>query len=146
MRRFSQDSSERIAEKGASPEFEAGAGSGFAANVAVLVTHTIHHRDIDAVRNRVRALNRAPGIVLGVAELGFLCRVPADRSGIKENLRALQGGEARSLRIPLVPANQRTDFSRLRVERAEAEIAGGEVKLFVIKRVVRNVHFAVKPA
>src|SRR5690348_11946436 len=94
---------------------------------------TIHGGDIHAVRNGVGALNRAPGIMLRFAELRFLRRMPADRRRIKKHLRPLQRGETRPFRIPLVPANQRADFSRLRIESTEAEIAGSEVEFFVIK-------------
>src|SRR5208282_4440594 len=94
----------------------------------------------------VRALNGAPGVVLGHSELGLLRRMPADRRWIKQNRRALQCGQARTLRIPLVPADERAKLPGAGVERAEAEVAGSEVKLFVIKRVVGDVHLAVQAA
>ena len=73
----------------------------------------------------------------------FLGRMPADRRGIKENVRAAEAGQARALRIPLVPANQHADAAKARVEIGEAEIARREIKLLVIERVVRDVHLAV---
>ena len=69
--------------------------------------------------------------------------MPANAGGIENDLRAAEGGDAGALRIPLVPANLHADFSVLGVEIREAEIAGREIKFFVVERVVGNVHFAV---
>ena len=72
--------------------------------------------------------------------------MPSDRCRIKKYLRALQRRQPRALGIPLVPADQRADFSRAGIECTKAEIAGREIKFFVIERVVRDVHLAIKPA
>jgi hypothetical protein len=77
-------------------------------------------------------------------ELGFLVGVPADGRGIKENISSLQGGQARAFGIPLVPADQRSHAAIFSIEGLEAEIARSEVKLLVIKRIVRNVHLAIE--
>src|SRR4051812_33100633 len=97
----------------------------------------------DAVRNRVRTLNRPPSVVLCIAPLGLLGRMPPDRGGIKDDARAFERRQACAFRIPLIPANQRADFSFARVESLVAEIAGREIELLVIKRIVRNVHLAI---
>ncbi len=69
--------------------------------------------------------------------------MPADRGWIKQNLRALQSGQARRFRIPLIPANAHANFAKLRLPRFEAGIARCEIKFFVIERVIRNVHLAI---
>src|SRR5205085_3233527 len=83
------------------------------------------------------------GVMLCLAILLLLRRVPSDGGGVKQHLRAVQGGEARPLGIPLVPTNQSADLAELRFAGAEAQIAGSEIKLFVIERIVGNMHLAV---
>src|SRR5207247_996667 len=78
------------------------------------------------------------------AELRFLLRVPADRRRIEEHARALEGGEPGGLGIPLIPADQGSDAAGPRVDRLEPEVAGSEVELLVVGRVVRDVHLAVQ--
>ena len=107
------------------------------------MTDAVHDGDVDAVRDGVPALDGAPGVALGVAVLRLLLRMPADRGRVEEHDRALQGGEARALRVPLVPADERSDPALLRVEGAEAEVARREVELLVEGGVVRDVHLAV---
>src|SRR5207245_606811 len=47
--------------------------------------------------------------------------------------------------IPLVPAHQRSNPSDPRVERAETQVARGEVELLVIRGIVGDVHLTVDP-
>ena len=47
--------------------------------------------------------------------------------------------------VPLVPADENAGFALGGGERLEAEIAGGEVELLVVERVVGDVHLAVDP-
>ena len=68
---------------------------------------------VAAVRDGVRALDRLPGLVLGLPELLLLARVPADRRRVEDDLGPLQGRQARGLRVPLVPANQDADPAEL---------------------------------
>src|SRR6202035_1162383 len=121
-------------------------GGGLAADVAGLKTHAIDNRYVDAVGDGVGTLNGAPGVVLGHAELGFLGGMPADGGGIEEHGRALERGESRSFGKPLIPADQRAQAAGGGVEGAESQIAGGEVELFVVQRVVGDVHLAVEAA
>ena len=58
-------------------------------------------------------------------------------------MRSAQGGDARAFRIPLVPANLDANFSVFRIEIREPEITWREIKLFVVERVVGDMHFAV---
>src|SRR3981081_24870 len=69
--------------------------------------------------------------------------MPAEGSGVKKNAGSLQRREARAFGIPLVPADERAEFSSGRVEGFEAEIAGSEIEFFVVERIVGNVHLAV---
>ncbi len=116
-----------------------------AANVAMLFADAVDGADVDSVGDGVGALDGLPGIILRRAKLFLLGRMPADRGGIEEHVRALHGGDARTFRIPLVPADEGADLADGGVERLEAEIAGGEVKLLVIERVVGDVHLAIEP-
>ena len=93
----------------------------------------------------MRALDGLPRVVLRLAELRLLGRMPADRGRIEQNVRAGHRGQTRRFRIPLVPANQRRDAPELRIERAEPQIARREVELFEKQRIVRNMHLAVEP-
>src|SRR5262249_30407320 len=78
-------------------------------------------------------------------EFRFLVRMPADAGGIEDDLRTAQRGHARAFRVPLIPADLYADFSVLGLEIREAKIAGCEVELLVVKRVVGNVHLAIFP-
>src|SRR5882672_7462301 len=138
--RLRDDDAKRISQEGVTPELDAGA-----LPVELFEAHAIHRRDPAAVRDGVAPLDRAPGIDLRRAVLGLLARVPADRRGIAQQVRALQRGEPGGLRIPLVPAHERPDRSHAGVEGAEAQIARREIELLVIGRVVGDVHLAVDP-
>ena len=89
------------------------------------------------------ALDEFPCVMLPGAVPFFFARMPADRRGIKQNLRPLQRRETRAFGIPLVPANQSADLCVFRLPRFETEIAGCEIELFEVQRVVGNVHLAV---
>src|SRR5947207_14535830 len=96
-----------------------------------------------AIGNRVRALDSAPRIMLGLAELCFFVRMPAYGCGIKKNVRSLQRSEARAFGIPLIPADQSAHASILRVEGFKTEVAGREIEFLVIQGIVRDVHLAI---
>ena len=69
--------------------------------------------------------------------------MPANRRRIKKNAGAVQRRQTRSLRIPLVPADQRRYFPRLRREGTESQISRREIKFLVISGIVGNVHLPV---
>ena len=144
MRSFNDDPSKGIAKKRSAPEFQAFALGAIAADIAELMAHAVDHADKNAIGDGVCALDGAPGIVLRGAELGFFVRVPADCRRIKKDIRALQCGKAGAFGIPLVPADKSSHASVLGVKGLEAEIARSEVKLLVIKRIVRDVHLAIE--
>src|SRR5271169_2373986 len=104
---------------------------------------TVGHGDVAPVCDGMGPLDGFPGGMLPLAQLRFLARMPADGGGVEENLRALQGGQARGLGIPLVPTDQHADLAIAGLPGAEAEVAWSEVELLVIERVVRDVHLAV---
>src|SRR5689334_13987637 len=89
------------------------------------------------------ALDRAPGIELRGAERRFLVRMPSNAGRIEDHVRTVQRGESRTLGVPLIPANLNPYASVGAIEIWESEIAGSEIKFFVIKRVVGDVHLAV---
>ena len=105
MGRLGNHAAERVAEKRAAPEFQSLARGAVAANVSELLSHAVHHSYKDSIGNRVTALDGAPRVMLHLAMFCFFVRMPADRSGIKKNVGALQCGQARPFRIPLVPAH-----------------------------------------
>ena len=69
--------------------------------------------------------------------------MPSDRRGIKQHLRPLQRGQACTLGIPLIPADEGADASEAGVEGLEAEVARREIIFFVIQRIIRDVHLAI---
>src|SRR5690606_23106230 len=84
-----------------------------------------------------------PGAMLALAVRRLLLRMPTDRGRIDEQLGTLHRGEARGFGIPLVPADEHTELGGLRMPNFVAEIAGREVILLVVPRIVRDVHLAV---
>ena len=92
------------------------------------------------------ALHGLPGAGLGRAKLCFLGGVPADRRGIEQDLGALEGRQPGGFGIPLVPADEGADAGKRRVERLKTKVAGSEVILLVVERVVGNVHLAITAA
>ena len=125
-----------IGHEAAAPELDP------AARVA-LVAHAVDGADVDAVGNGVAPLDRFPGRLLLGAVLRLLRREPTDGGWVEQDLGAAQGGEARGLRVPLVPADQHPDAAKAGVPASEAEVARGEVELLVVLRIVGNVHLPV---
>ncbi len=69
--------------------------------------------------------------------------MPADGSGEEERLRAFQGSNACAFGVPLVPADQRADVAGSRRECPETKVTRREVELFIIERIIRNMHLAI---
>ena len=107
------------------------------------MTHAIDRRDVNSVSDGVTALNGLPSIALRRAVLFFLVRMPADGRRIKQNVCASKRRQPRAFRVPLIPADQSSDLPYADIERAKAEVARREVKLFVISRIIRYVHLAI---
>src|ERR1700722_3859385 len=128
------------------PEFQSLTGSGFTAHVAGFEAHAVHHGHVNSVGDGVGTLDRAPGIVLRHSELGFLRGMPANGCRIEQRNCTLQCGKTSALGIPLIPADERAEASRGSVKRTKAEIAGSEIKFFVIERIIGNVHLSIEPA
>ena len=126
---------ERVGEERAAPELQAAAGGAFVADA-------VDGRDVDAVGDRVRPLDGLPGSTgprRTRPSRRDASRSPSDRTGSPP----LEGRQPGGLGIPLVPADERADPGERRVERLEPEVAGGEVVLLVIERVVGDVHLAI---
>ena len=81
--------------------------------------------------------------MLRLAEGGFLLGEPTDGGRVEEDLRAAEGGEARGLGVPLVPANEHADVAVRGPPGAETQVAGGEVEFLLEARVLGDVHLAV---
>src|ERR1019366_1727937 len=137
-RGFRQQAAEWIGHEGSPPEFESGVGRPF-------VAHAVDRGDVEAVGDGVRALDGAPGIELRRTFPRLLGGVPADGRGIEQYLGAGQRRQAGRLGIPLVPTNQRRHAGEARIEAGESQVAGGEVILLVIARIVGDVHLAIDP-
>src|SRR5581483_7980866 len=135
MRGFGDHGAKRITQERSAPEFESLAGSRLSPNIAGFVADAVDYSDIHSVGNRVCTLNRSPRIMLRLAELGFLGRMPTDGRGIEQHACPLQSGEPSAFRIPLVPAHQGPDFADVGIVRAEAEVARREIELLVIQRI-----------
>ena len=147
-----EDAAEGVGDEAAAPELEAAAACGRRGlasltplwiDVAVLVADAVDGADEDAVGDGVGALDGLPGVVLALAELGLFAGVPADGGGEEEGFGALERGDAGAFGVPLVPADERADGAGGGVLGQEAEVAGGEVELLVVERVVGDVHLAV---
>src|SRR6266487_2826135 len=109
-----------------------------------LVADAIGDSDVAAIGHGVASLDELPRLVLVGAVCRFFTRMPADGSRVEKNLRPLQRRQPRALRIPLVPANQHADLAVAGLPRAETQITGREIKLLVVKRIVRDVHLPVR--
>src|SRR5439155_9797257 len=103
----------------------------------------VRHRDIASIRNRVTALDRFPRGMLCRAEVFPFRWVPPDCCWIKNDLGAAQRGETCCLGVPLVPANADADFAVRCLPCLKSQVPGCEIKLFVIQRVIRDVHLAI---
>ncbi len=138
VERLSNDYALGIAEERSAPEFKTVAAFG-----GSFVADAIDGSDINSIGDGVAALDGAPGIALSLAVGGLFGRVPADGGGVEKNYGAVQGGEAGALWIPLIPADQSCDAAGFGIERTKTEVAGSEIKFFVVGGIVGDVHFAV---
>ena len=128
MGSFGNDLTEGIGHKGIPPEFQ----PRIALFELAFESDAIHNSCVNSIRNGMPTLNSPPRIELRGAQLHLLARMPADTGWIKNHLSAAERGDARSFGIPLVPADLHADAGVPGVEIGEAEIAGSEVKLFVV--------------
>ena len=87
--------------------------------------------------------DRLPGATLTLLLLGRVLGGIADGSGVDEQLGTLKGHETRCLGVPLVPADEHAQATDTGLDGVETEVAGGEVELLVVARVVGDVHLTV---
>src|SRR5712691_1525467 len=131
-RSFGNYASEGIGDERLAPEVE-----------LAFRSNAIDNHYINSVCNRMRALNRLPGGMLGLLHFLLFVRQPANRCWIEKKLCATHGGQACGFGKPLVPADQRPDSRILRIVSLETQISRREIKLLVVERVVRYVHLAI---
>ena len=81
--------------------------------------------------------------MLGPTVLGLLRRMPADGGRIEKELGTLHGREPCALWKPLIPADQHADRRVARLPGSKPRVAGGEVELLVIERIIRDMHLAI---
>ena len=105
--RAGHDRAVRCRDERLAPELDAVGIHGAAVGAAhELVADAIRRADEAAVGHRVAALNQLPRIVLRAAVLRLLRRMPADRGGVEEHLRALHRRQPRAFGKPLIPADE----------------------------------------
>src|SRR5205807_1336694 len=105
----------------------------------------IYDSYVNAVSDGVGALDGFPGVKLRGAEFRFFMRMPSNAGRIENDLSSTESRHTRAFRIPLVPANLHADFAVFRFKIRKTKIAGSEIKLFVVERVVGDVHLSVFP-
>jgi hypothetical protein len=133
---FGEHLARSAGDEALAPELDAVAGYFF-------VPDAVGNSDVASVRDGVAALDGFPGVVLFVV-LGLFGGMPTDGGWIEKNFRALHRGQTRGFGIPLVPADEDANFAVLRLPGAKAEVARSEIKFFVIKRVVGDMHLAIE--
>ena len=106
-------------------------------------SYAVDGYDGEAVGDGVAAHDGLPGAPLALLLVGSVLGGIADGSGVDEQVGTLKSHEAGCLGVPLVPADEHAQPAYARLYGVEAEVAGGEVELLVVARVVGYVHLAV---
>src|SRR5687768_1945394 len=86
----------------------------------VFMADAVGGGDVYAIGDRMRALDRAPGLDLRPPPFVLFRWMPADRGRIEEDLRTEQRGDPCRFGIPLVPADQHADCRVARLPHFEA--------------------------
>src|SRR5262245_53049965 len=89
------------------------------------------------------ALNRFPRSMLRLIHGGLFVGQTTDGGRVEEELSSAQSRQARSLREPLIPANESANLPKRGVVCLKAEISRSEVKLLVVKGIIGNMHLAI---
>ena len=84
-----------------------------------------------------------PCLTLALFLLVRITAFIADGSGIDKHFCSLQSHQPGCLRIPLVPADKHAQPSHTRVDRMKTEVTRCEVELFIVGRIIRDVHLPV---
>src|SRR2546422_5716874 len=110
------DLSRRVGDEALPPELNA------APRISVrrrLMSDAVGDRDINAVGDGVRALDRLPRRMLALAVFGFLAGMPADRGRVEQNLRPGERRQPSRFGIPLIPTDANAGAGVMSVERFE---------------------------
>src|ERR1700679_1544297 len=91
---------------------------------------------IDTIGNGMGTLDRHPGIKLAYTHFVLFEWVPTDTGGVENYLGAAHSYQARSFRIPLIPAYLHAYASIFSLESWEAKVTWSKEKLFVVKRII----------
>ena len=68
---------------------------------------------------------------------------PTDCRRVEQDLRARQRQQTGGFRKPLIPTDKYADFADTGINRPETCVSRGEIILFVIAGIIRNVHFTI---
>ena len=110
-----------------------------------LMAYAVYRDYRQSIGYGMPALHGSPCFAL---PLLFVCRVAALVAycrGVYEDFCSLQGHDACSLRVPLVPADENSETAYAGIDGLEAKVTGCEIELLVVCGVVRYVHLAVFP-
>ncbi len=132
-RSFRDDFAVGVCDEGLAPEFGAVVGAA-----------AVDGGKVTTIGDGVSALDGFPCAVLSATELSFFFREPANGGGVDKNLSAAESHQASCFGIPLVPADEHAEFSKLRIPNRPVAIAGSEIEFLFESGVLRDVGFAVE--
>ncbi len=108
-----------------------------------LMSYPVHSHHRQAVGNSMTALHCLPGHALTLLLIGSIAALIADGRWINEEVGTSQGHQTRALRIPLIPTNLHPKFAYRGCDGMKTEVAGSEIELLVICRIIWNMHLAL---
>ena len=109
------------------------------------MSDTVHRNNRQTVCNCVSTLHRGPCFALSLL-FGFgVWTFITYCSRVNQHISPLQRHQSGCFRIPLVPTYKHPETSNWCVDGMEAHVTRCKIKLFIISRVVRYVHFSVFP-
>lgn len=108
-----------------------------------LQSNSISGSDVNAVGDRMSSHGYLPGTVLRPALFLALGRDPTDGCWVQQNLGPAKCEQSGCFGIPLIPTDADSQAPEFGLGHSESQISGRKVKLFVVQRVVGNVHLAI---
>ena len=107
------------------------------------VSYTVDAHHWQAIGHGMTALYCDPCLPLPFLFGRCIGTLITDGCGIDEQIGSLQGHEPCSLGVPLVPAYLYTQEAHAGGNGMEAKVAGSEVELLIVSRVIGDVHLTV---